>query len=415
MKNIQRETRKFLLGPIWLWYYIVYGGGDFFTDDDTQKHLEHVLLVTGRGRRPALKSDLIINNKLLLQIYSVKYNHQHSWDDVERWMKLICPGCRKSFRRVIDGTVKQALSIKEKDREAFYNTVFDVTYIGEHCSAIDITRPYLSDILNITARENISNGVLYELHRLQISENLTIDNMFLVLERLTPQLFLNKVQLRKAFEDITKKFKNLNKCKQRNYKSIDFLNLVYIRPDQARASDGGQKNLNKASSTISVNTTTRTEKSQYQQNGSKMPDGTELKVKIDTLKELCTEKVFEIEANKSKERSDSARDYLKEENLCKTTKTCNLSRDSSSNIISSSGPTQNYAAVNNQEKNLDKSDYSQLVVQVETLKDIIAEKDWEISHIKNQHEIKHKKVSDLSKSISELKAENKTIKKKSSL
>ena len=112
-------------------------------------------------------------------------------------MRKLFPAVRKSFRRTIEKTIEKALSLPtESSRQEFYPAIINIGYIGEHCEKIGITRMKLFEILDVEPAESITNGIVLELARLKTSEKLTIDHMFLFMDRLLPNTFVDNESLK---------------------------------------------------------------------------------------------------------------------------------------------------------------------------------------------------------------------------
>ena len=174
--------------------------------------------MSGKGRRPSMTS-IRCTNRLLLQIYKIKVEHNKSWESIScqlgRWFDQRCD----TFRSLIEQVVRDVLRLQPADRVTYYDTPVDLDSPGKFCEAAGLRRcdllGFFTELPPISV-DLFTNGLLLELCAFSKKEKCSTNYLAVLINTLFPHFHLNAATISRHVASVRSKFQKLNKSKSRN-------------------------------------------------------------------------------------------------------------------------------------------------------------------------------------------------------
>ena len=198
---------------------------------------------SGRGRRPNLPVDTVVNNRLVVQFNILRTEADCPWGKLEEFMLKMLPQYypQRKFRGLVIKTMTTLQCKLGSDDElvqVFLNTVLDLGHVGPHLHAVGIGRQELSAVASLRAVTVpiLTNGMVTEMELFRRTEMLPHSeltqwiNILLPTPITTSQL---RKEVRQTFDDMKKKQRN--KGRDSGQRDFDEFQAAGFLPDASNA------------------------------------------------------------------------------------------------------------------------------------------------------------------------------------
>ncbi|GFO34539.1 WD repeat and hmg-box DNA-binding protein 1 [Plakobranchus ocellatus] len=170
--------------------------------------LRATLLMSGKGRRPALPSAIVINNKLLLQLHYLRIEGKKTMKEAEKWFERLFPESAYPLTRLwsrVGRIVEKANHLNGEALCAYMNEIIDLEFISESLQAVGVTRALDGALFKQT---ELTNDIVLDLGKFMQGEGFSYSEILEKLSLLScSQVTCTADQLRKRMQaaDKTKK------------------------------------------------------------------------------------------------------------------------------------------------------------------------------------------------------------------